>query len=457
MRRVVLYLLTFVVCVMAVSVVSPEMRETLGFPVYMTMNEGDVSLIQSWLPFDMHISADQGQVIKVNDTVLTGDMRVQAGTPISIEPLKSGVVNLEMKLFGLIPIRRIAVSVFPKAEVVVGGHSIGVLLASRGVIVTDYSSLVDVSGRRVSPGKAAGIQIGDVIVEVNGVAVDTVEDIEREINAPSVHGSGERTMRLTVIRNGEQLVLTVTPALCEIEDEAAGTMKTRYRLGLYVRDSAAGVGTLTFYHLETGTYGALGHSVTDIAGKNQVDITDGKIVRAFITGVYYGTGGRPGEKMGTFSGLGDVLGDIRRNTECGIYGVASVPFTNPIYPDPIPVASVSDVKEGPAKMLTVVSGSTIEEFDVYIEKIQRQSKPDTKGLVIRTTDPQLLSRTGGIVQGMSGSPIVQDGKLVGAVTHVLVSDPARGYGVLAEWMLLQAGIGERNAEPSLSSALPMSV
>ena len=160
--------------------------------------------------------------------------------------------------------------------------------------------------------------------------------------------------------------------------------------------------------------------------------------------------------MGTFSGLGDVLGDIRRNTECGIYGVASVPFTNPIYPDPIPVASVSDVKEGPAKMLTVVSGSTIEEFDVYIEKIQRQSKPDTKGLVIRTTDPQLLSRTGGIVQGMSGSPIVQDGKLVGAVTHVLVSDPARGYGVLAEWMLLQARIGERNgAEPS--SALPMSV
>ena len=125
MRRVVLYLLTFVVCVMAVSVVSPEMRETLGFPVYMTMNEGDVSLIQSWLPFDMHISADQGQVIKVNDSVLTGDMRVQAGTPISIEPLKSGVVNLEMKLFGLIPIRRIAVSVFPKAEVVVGGHSIG--------------------------------------------------------------------------------------------------------------------------------------------------------------------------------------------------------------------------------------------------------------------------------------------------------------------------------------------
>ena len=129
MRRVVLYLLTFVVCVMAVSVVSPEMRETLGFPVYMTMNEGDVSLIQSWLPFDMHISADQGQVIKVNDSVTHWRYEFGRDSYI-IEPLKSGVVNLEMKLFGLIPIRRITVSVFPKAEVVVGGHSIGVLLAS---------------------------------------------------------------------------------------------------------------------------------------------------------------------------------------------------------------------------------------------------------------------------------------------------------------------------------------
>lgn len=454
MRRVVLYFLTFTVCIMAVSVVSPEVRETLGFPVYMTMNEGEVSLIHSWVPFGMHISADKGQIVKVNDNILTGDVRVQAGNPISIESLRSGVVNLEMKLFGLIPIRRIAVSVFPNAEVVVGGHSIGVLLASRGVIVSDYSSLVDVNGRRVSPGKAAGIQIGDVIVEVDGVAVDTVQDIERAINAPRAQGQGERVVQLTVVRNGQRLTLTVVPVLCEAEDSTVGTGGRRYRLGLYVRDSAAGVGTLTFYHPETGAYGALGHSVTDMAGKHHVDITNGQIVRAFITGVYYGTGGRPGEKMGTFSGSGDILGDIRRNTDCGIYGVASVPLTNPIYPDPIPVASVSEVKEGPAKMLTVVSGSAIEEFDVYIEKIQRQSKPDTKGLVIRTTDPQLLSRTGGIVQGMSGSPIVQDGKLVGAVTHVLVSDPARGYGILAEWMLLQAGIGEPSVESSPPHMLP---
>ena len=141
--------------------------------------------------------------------------------------------------------------------------------------------------------------------------------------------------------------------------------------------------------------------------------------------------------MGTFDGVVDVVGDIRRNTDCGIYGLTRVPLTNPIYSEPIPVASVSEVKEGRAKMLTVVSGATIEEFDIVIEKIQRQSKPDTKGLVIRVTDPRLIARTGGIVQGMSGSPIVQDGKLVGAVTHVLVSDPTSGYGILAEWMLLQ--------------------
>lgn len=455
MRRVALYFLTFAVCLLAVSAVSPEVRESLGFPVYMTMTEGEVSWIGSRVPFDMHIKADRSQIVKVNDNLLTGDMRIAAGTPISIESLRAGVVNLEMRLFGLIPVRRIAVSVFPKASVIVGGHSIGVLLASRGVIVSDYSTLIDVSGRRLSPGKSAGVQIGDVIVAVDGVPVDTVQDVERAVNAPRIQSSSDRTVELTIVRNGQKLVLTVAPALCDTDEQGSGTTTRRYRLGLYVRDSAAGVGTLTFYHPETGAYGALGHSITDMTGKLHVDITNGQIVRAFITGVYYGTGGRPGEKMGTFDGTTDVLGDIRRNTDCGIYGVANTPLVNPIYPNPIPVASVSEVKEGPAKMLTVVSGSTIEEFDIYIEKIQRQSKPDTKGLVIRITDPQLISRTGGIVQGMSGSPIVQDGKLVGAVTHVLVSDPTSGYGILAEWMLLQAGIGEtRTGSSSSATQLP---
>jgi len=418
------------------------------------MNEGETAHIRSWVPFDVHISVDKSQIVKVNGSVTADNVLIRAGTPISIESLRSGVVNLEMKLFGLIPVRRFAVSVFPKAEVVVGGHSIGVLLASRGVIVSDYSTVTDVYGRRLSPAKDAGVRPGDVIVEVDGVAVNTVEDIEREINAPRVDDSFQRTVELTVIRNGQTLVIRVAPALCEVDELGVSRGRRLYRLGLYVRDSAAGVGTLTFYHPETGLYGALGHSITDTTGKLNLDVTDGQIVRAFITGVYYGTGGRPGEKMGTFSGTGDILGDIRRNTDCGIYGVASVPFTNPIYPDPIPVATVNEVKVGPAKMLTVVSGSTIEEFDVHIEKIHRQSKPDTKGLVIRVTDLQLISRTGGIVQGMSGSPIIQNGKLVGAVTHVFVSDPLSGYGILAEWMLLQAGIGDRSAEPSFPRVRP---
>ena len=169
--------LTFAVCVALVRF--PQVRESFGFPVYMSLVEGEVGSIGPRMPFDLHISADQSQVVKVNDHVLGNDMWVQAGRKISIEPLRAGIVNLEMKLFGLIPVRRIAVSVFPKASVVVGGHSIGVLLAARGVIVSDYSSLVDVDGRRVSPGKAAGIQVGDVIVEVDGVPVDTVEDVER--------------------------------------------------------------------------------------------------------------------------------------------------------------------------------------------------------------------------------------------------------------------------------------
>lgn len=203
-------------------------------------------------------------------------------------------------------------------------------------------------------------------------------------------------------------------------------------LGLYVEDPAAGVGTLTFYDRTSGTFAALGHRITELGGQRRVWLEGGKIVAARISGIEQGQRGSPGEKIGTFSGPDDIIGTIASNTRFGLFGKLETDLPEG---EEVPVALAHQVHTGPARILTVVQGSTVQEFSVEIVRVYRQLRPHDKGLVIKVTDPQLLSLTGGIVQGMSGSPIIQDGRLVGAVTHVFVNDPTRGYGVLAEWML----------------------
>lgn len=337
--------------------------------------------------------------------------------------------DLQLSLLG-IPLRRAQVDVVSRLELIPSGHAVGVLMGN-GVLVTQVTSVVGPSGRVGYPARDAGLQPGDVIVEVAGQTISHGAQLE---SLTQEFGSLGKTMPLIVERAGRSIQLDVRP-----HPSGSGDFE-RYMLGIWVRDSAAGVGTMTFWDPDTGRYGALGHRIADGPTGETGGVTIGRIVGASIHGVTPGGRGRPGEKKGFFEEGTGSLGGIDTNTIFGIYGQLERP------PDtgqrPLPVALAHEVNTGPATILTVLDGRRVESFDIEILQVRRQNGPDDKGLVVRVTDPRLLDKTNGIVQGMSGSPIIQDGYIVGAVTHVFVNDPHRGYGVLAEWMVYEAGLGE---------------
>ena len=203
---------------------------------------------------------------------------------------------------------------------------------------------------------------------------------------------------------------------------------------------------MTFYDPKTMKYGALGHVISDMDTKKPIVVQDGQIVRSTVTSIEKGSNGIPGEKLARFSNDREAIGDITRNSPFGIFGKLHKDIQNGKMDEALPIALPHEVKEGPAKILTVVDEDKVEEFEVEVVSKIEQKFPATKGMVIKITDPKLLEKTGGIVQGMSGSPIIQDGKIIGAVTHVFVNDPTSGYGVHIEWMLNEAGIDIYNTE-----------
>lgn len=429
-----LYLLLLVLILIGLCNI-PQLRAVLTFPDSLRLSEGEEHSLRIGLPITLQISSEKDGIIKVNDRLVgIGSTRVNLRSPVSIRPVSQGEVSLEFSLFGIIPLRRVTVDVIPDVRVVPGGDAIGILVTSEGVIVTGFEELIGDDGRRSSPGREGGLIAGDIILRVNGEEVYDRLQLSLLINKYSRRGS---TLEITIKRDGVLLVRRITPLYVRSSgDERFG----QYKIGVYVDDNAAGVGTLTFYDPETLRYGALGHMVSDSRKNQRMDIRDGRLVQAQICGINQGSRGRPGEKLGTFQGQKDIIGTIEKNSDFGIFGRLMVVPTASRNREPLPVAFAEEVHEGPAYILTVLEGNRIEKFDVLVQKVVRQRTPDGKGLVIKVVDQRLLKVTGGIIQGMSGSPIIQDGKLIGAVTHVFVNDPTRGYGVLAEWMLLEAGI-----------------
>lgn len=313
-------------------------------------------------------------------------------------------------------------------KVVPGGQSIGVQLQTLGVLVVGHH-LVNGQNGLVSPGEEAEVKVGDVILEIDHDEIEQIEDVK-----PLVDQAGSLNKPLQIkIKRGEKIFET---NLSPIKDER----DDKYRLGLYIRDSAAGIGTISFYEPHSKRYGALGHIISDMDTKKPIEINKGSIVRSQITAIEKGNGGTPGEKQARFSLNDHHIGSITKNTPFGIFGKLNASIVNEKYDKPMPIALSDEVKEGPAKILTVVEGEKVEEFSIEIVNNIPQKSPETKGMVIKVTDQNLLDRTGGIVQGMSGSPIIQNGKIIGAVTHVFVNDPTSGYGVHIEWMLQDAGI-----------------
>lgn len=301
-----------------------------------------------------------------------------------------------------------------------GGMPFGVKLYSDGVLIVGIGE-VRCGNTVSSPAGDAGLLADDIILSVCGERVNDAAGV-----SALVEKSGGRTIEIAVRRGKSELYFSVTPAM---SDDGS------YKAGLIIRDGTAGIGTVTYIEPEIGSFAGLGHGICDSESGELVPLTRGAVVGAKISGVVKGESGAPGELQGYF--CTGKIGTVTDNTECGVYGVfCDIPTG--LYTEPLPAAKASEIKEGEAEVLCTTGDDGIGRYTVRISDIDRSGR-ETKNFVVTVTDEELLSRTGGIVQGMSGSPIIQDGKLVGAVTHVLISDPTKGYGIFIENMLDAAG------------------
>ena len=308
----------------------------------------------------------------------------------------------------------------PNIFVVPGGQSIGVKVKTNGVLVV---------GRYFK--SANDIKVGDTLLFLNNKKINNIKDVENEMkNLRSK--STKKAIKIKLVREGKLKTVDFKPYY----DKKVKQVK----LGLYIRDSAAGIGTLTFYDPVKKIYGALGHVIADVDTGKPLIIKGGQVYNSNITSIQKGLAGNPGEKRAFFEKKS--FGNVVKNTIFGIFGYLNkIPGSN--FKE-MPIGFSDSVKLGPAKILTVVEGKKVEMFDIKILNILKQKTPLTKGLVIKVTDPKLLKKTGGIIQGMSGSPIIQNGELIGAVTHVFVNDPSTGYGTFIEWMLNEAKVLAQN-------------
>ncbi|MFE4711068.1 SpoIVB peptidase [Paenibacillus sp. NPDC056722] len=331
----------------------------------------------------------------------------------------------------------------PELKVIPGGQTIGVKVKSAGVLVVGHHMVQTAQASKISPGENSGLLPGDLMTSIDGVKLDEVSKVAKLVERA---GKAGEFLNIVFKRGGKEHTAKLKPAY-DRNDKV-------WRLGLYIRDSAAGVGTLTFYAPQQGVYGALGHVITDMNTGTPIVVGSGHIVQSSVTSISKSQDGDPGEKRAHFLKESQVLGNVESNTDFGIFGKMDRNPEHSLYKEPIPIALSNDVKEGPAQILTVVDGQQVERFDVEIIHVAKQQVPATKGLILRITDPRLLDKTGGIVQGMSGSPIVQEGRLIGAVTHVFVNDPKSGYGCFIEWMLRDSGVAsQQNSFPQYLKAI----
>ena len=310
-------------------------------------------------------------------------------------------------------------------EVYPGGISIGVKINNKGALVVGYSDISTYDGLSESPGKIAGIELGDIIEEVNGENIETCSDLISKVKSC-------RNDELTVkILRGNSEITKKVPLIKEDNE---------YKIGLWVRDSTAGIGTLTFYDKDSKTFGALGHPITDGDTNVSFNIKSGTLLRSSILSIKKGERGNPGEIKGLFINENESIGTIEKNTSSGIYGDGLTELINPNFNKAMTVAYRDEIKEGHAQIITTVEDDGAKAYDIEILKLLPQDEPGSKSMIIKIVDPVLLEKTGGIVQGMSGSPIIQNGKIIGAVTHVLINKPDVGYGIYIEWMLQDAGV-----------------
>lgn len=325
--------------------------------------------------------------------------------------------TIDLKLFGIVPVTQTKVSVISEQEITPGGTAFGIKLYTKGVLVVDVNEIPTSTGM-ICPAKTAGIKTGDIILSINDIQVYSNEQISKLIQ--NSNGEG---LNIEYERNNIKSNTYLVPVISE-------TDKT-YKSGIWVRDSSAGIGTVTYYNKATGVFGGLGHGICDSDTGEIMPLSAGEVCGVRISGYKKGISGVAGELQGTFTS-NEATGNILINNECGVFGVLE---ENPNEYESVAVRLKQDIKLGEASIISTIENGETQEYSINIDKIDLNSSSQTKNITITVTDPELLAKTGGIVQGMSGSPIMQEGEIVGAVTHVFVNNPAKGYGIFIENML----------------------
>lgn len=366
------------------------------------------------LPDQYYVANGSPLSLFEHDPLLSADLP-RDSLPLAVYRSSGNSFPVQLRMLG-VAVKEVDVQVVDRRVVQLGGTPFGIKLTTDGVMVVGMGQ-IQTQQDLVNPAWQAGIREGDVILSLDGQRISSKKEVSQAVE--DCDGS---PVEVTYRRGEEVRSCLVQPV--------RSSMDGQYHLGLWVRDSSAGIGTLTFYDPDTGAFAGLGHAICDVDTGQIMPLSQGQIVPASITGIQPGSAGSPGQLQGTFTSS-DTCGQLLLNSSAGVYGCYDTP---PAYSQTIPLAQMQEVHPGPAKMVTTIQGQKPRWFDIEIERVSLDRTEPTRNMVVHILDPELLEASGGIVQGMSGSPIVQDGMLVGAVTHVFVNDPTRGYGIFAENM-----------------------
>ena len=393
------------------------------FPSNIRLIEGQEHTFEFGLPLEARLTSDKVGVLKINNKPIDDpNIKVNLKDPFTMQVDELGKLDVQLSLLGVIPVANMKVEIMPHTKVIPCGNTVGVKIATDGVMVLGLGSVKGADGKDYEPGRGA-LEIGDLILEVNEQVLTTKEDLIACI---------ADTSRLPLemkIRRGDAIIYNSVMPIYSKEEEV-------YKIGVWVRDSTQGIGTITYYNPLTKTYGALGHGITDVDTKQIMSVRGGELIKAKIVSITKGEKGAPGELSGMILADADaIIGNISKNTQQGIYGTLYEPGAQILQEEPVFLAFQNEVEEGEAYILANIEGDLVERFKVDIQKVSRYNNDISKGMIVKIVDKRLIDATNGIVQGMSGSPIIQNNKLIGAITHVFVQDPTKGYGIFIENML----------------------
>ncbi len=409
------FIYIFFIILISLMFIIPTIINFIFFPSQINLLAGNTHKIDFNIPAVATIVSDDENILNINNKPSKNNENINLNETVYLKSNKEGSVNMQVSLMG-IPLKNVTVSVLPNMELIPCGDSVGVRIDTQGVMVLGLGSVVGEDGKEYEPSKNI-LEPGDMILKINNKEIDSKETLINCIE-------NNTTLNMEIKRDNEIKNITVN---CVKGEDG------KNKIGVWVRDSTQGIGTLTYINPKTKTFGSLGHGIVDVDTKEIMEVKDGKIMKSNIVDIKKGEKGSPGELVGSIK-KDEELGIITNNTNVGIYG--KITNDDFIYnKKSIPIGLKDSVEIGPAKILCNIEDNVVEEYNIEIESINKYNIDDSKSMVIKIIDERLLNKTNGIIQGMSGSPIIQNGKIIGAVTHVFVNEPSKGYGIFIENML----------------------